>query len=72
MPRSAPAVTQTVRCAIGLPEKGRFAGKTDFLSVSPDGSKLAFVASNSSGGLQLWIRALDSTTVQASGTGEPV
>ncbi len=57
---------------IGAPEKVAFDSNTAFLSISPDGSKLAFVAGagpnmagSSSFGASLWIRSLDSPTAQA-------
>jgi Tol biopolymer transport system component len=62
--RSTPAATQAVRFTVGPPEKVGFAANPAFLSISPDGSKLAFVAGTGGGG-QLWIRALDSPVAQA-------
>ncbi len=57
--RRAPAAPP-VRFTIGPPEKGLFDLAAAFLAVSPDGSKVAFIAADSSGKSQLWIRALDS------------
>ena len=76
MHRSTPAATQTVRFAVGPPDKLVFSSNSAFLSVSPDGSKLAFNAGTGTGGGQLWIRALDSLTAQAlpgteGATGQP-
>ena len=76
MHRSTPAATQTVRFAVGPPDKLVFSPNPAFLSVSPDGSKLAFDAGTGTGGGQLWIRALDSLTAQAlpgteGATGQP-
>ena len=58
--------------ALAPPEKVAFDSNTAFLSISPDGSKLAFVAGagtnmagSSSFGASLWIRSLDSPTAQA-------
>jgi len=65
MHRSTPAARQAVRFAVGPPEKLGFNPNAAFLSVSPDGSKLAFNAGTGAGGGQLWIRALDSLTAQA-------
>jgi serine/threonine protein kinase len=63
---SPPAEKQSVRFTIGPPEKGSFtSGPQSSLSISPDGSKLAFAANVSSSRSQLWIRSLDSATAQA-------
>ena len=59
-----PSELVPVRFSIGPPERGSFPQNNTFLSVSPDGSKLAFVALDSSDKLMLWIRALDSPTAQ--------
>jgi len=58
------AVTPPVRFAVGPPEKGSFSPLSPFLTLSPDGTKLAFIASGPSGTQQLWIRALDSLAAQ--------
>src|SRR3990170_2192639 len=43
-----------------------------FITVSPDGSKLAFVAVDAAGKLQLWVRPLDSEAAQPlAGTENP-
>jgi serine/threonine protein kinase len=57
---------QVVRFTIGPPQNGSFASGigADF-SISPDGAKLAYVASAVTGGDQLWVRALDSPSPQA-------
>jgi serine/threonine protein kinase len=63
--RAPPAEKQAVRFTVGPPEKGSFTlGTGNRISVSPDGSKLVFVAAAGSSGPQLWIRALDSSTAQ--------
>jgi len=62
--RRAPAETPPVRFTIGAPEKGSFNPNPMLLAISPDGSKLAFIAADSSGKQQLWIRALDSPATQ--------
>src|SRR4029077_13692592 len=65
--RRPPAETRAIRFAVLPPEKHTFPmlGNTpSFLSVSPDGSKLAFVAVDSGGHFMLWIRDLDSQTAQ--------
>jgi Tol biopolymer transport system component len=45
-----------VRFTIPLPEKGGFG---QYLSLSPDGRRVAFIISGE-GGTRLWVRALDS------------
>ena len=70
-----PARRAAVRFTVGPPEKLVFNTNPGFLSVSPDGTKLAFFTGTQSSGTQLWIRALDSPTAQAlpgtEGGGEP-
>jgi eukaryotic-like serine/threonine-protein kinase len=58
---------QVVRFTVGPPEQGSFTlgNVYNYIAVSPDGSKLAFVASAASRPQQLWIRALDSSSAQA-------
>ena len=58
--RPPPSAIQVVRFSIAPPARGTFSVNPTFLAVSPDGSKLLFVANQ-----QLWIRALDSSTAQA-------
>ena len=65
-----PPTTHAVRFTVGAPEKMAFESNPAFLSISPDGSKLAFVAGTGptlmgSSGMSLWIRSLDSQTAQA-------
>ena len=63
--RRAPAEAPPVRFTVGPPETGVFDSAPSFLALSPDGSRLAFVASvSSSRPQQLWIRALDSLVAQ--------
>jgi serine/threonine protein kinase/Tol biopolymer transport system component len=65
--RRPPMEVRAVRFTINPPEKGRFpvlAFAPAFLSVSPDGSKLAFIAVDSMGHSMLWIRDLDSHIAQ--------
>jgi len=62
-----PAEVRPVRFTINPPEKGRFpvlAFAPTFLSVSPDGNRLAFIAVDSTGHSMLWIRDLDSDIAQ--------
>jgi serine/threonine protein kinase len=68
--RSTPVATHAVRFTVGPPEKLAFESNPAFLSISPDGSKLAFVAGSGptlmgSSGMSLWIRSLDSPAAQA-------
>jgi eukaryotic-like serine/threonine-protein kinase len=51
-----PAAPEVVRFTIPLPEKGGFG---QYLSLSPDGRRVAFIISGE-GGTRLWVRALDS------------
>src|SRR5260370_21508175 len=46
--RRAPAEVRSVRFTIGPPEKATFYASPSFLSVSPDGTRLAFAAADSS------------------------
>jgi Tol biopolymer transport system component len=62
--RSSPAETPAVHFTIGAPERGTFSPDFGFLTVSPDGTKLAFIARDATGKSQLWIRALDSATAR--------
>jgi eukaryotic-like serine/threonine-protein kinase len=62
--RRAPAEAPPIRFTIGPPEKGVFDSVPSFLTMSPDGSRLAFIAADSSGKWQLWTRALDSLEAQ--------
>jgi len=58
----APAPARPLRVSILPPEQHSF----DPLSIalSPDGTKLAFVATAAGGAPQLWVRSLDSTAAQ--------
>jgi serine/threonine protein kinase len=65
--RRTPAEVRPVHFTISAPEKETFpvlANTPNFLSVSPDGSRLALVAVDSTGHSMLWIRALDSHIAQ--------
>jgi serine/threonine protein kinase len=65
--RRSPAEVRAVRFAVALPEKESFpvAGNLlSYLSVSPDGSKLAFIGVDSTAHRMLWVRDLDSQTAQ--------
>jgi serine/threonine protein kinase/Tol biopolymer transport system component len=64
--RRSPAEAQAVRFTVGPPGTGSFQPFPNVVTVSPDGSKLAFIASDApSKPLQIWIRSLDSETAQA-------
>jgi Tol biopolymer transport system component len=63
-----PSEKQSVHFTVGPPSKGSFStGLTNesYLSVSPDGTKLAFAAAGASGVRQIWIRALNSAEALA-------
>lgn len=65
--RRAPGEQRSFRFAVAPPEKHTLpvlTGAPSFLSISPDGTKLAFVAIDSSGHAMLWLRDLDSQTAQ--------
>lgn len=59
----APKPPQVVRSTISLPAKSNLAGDAAF-AISPDGRRLAFVATTSDGKPQLWVRPLDSLSAQ--------
>ncbi len=58
----APAPVRVLRTTIMAPEKRSF--EPFSFALSPDGSKVAFVASNSEQGAQLWVRSLSSPSAQ--------
>jgi eukaryotic-like serine/threonine-protein kinase len=58
----APKPQQTLRVSVLAPEKVSF--RPFDLSLSPDGGKLAFVATDSSSKTLLWVRALNSISAQ--------
>ena len=63
--RRPPAQAPSVRFSIGPPEGATFITNPQNPIVSPDGSKLAFLAqAGPSKPSQLWVRALDSETAQ--------
>ena len=70
--RAPPVETHPVRFTVGPPEGTSFIGPPMFLTISPDGSKLAFISEETSGRRQLWVRPLDSPTAQPlPGTDNP-
>lgn len=60
--RSAPALPEVVKFEVGPPEKGSF---TNWMSLSPDGKRLAYTARGADGQVQLWVRSLDSVDAKA-------
>jgi eukaryotic-like serine/threonine-protein kinase len=62
--RRAPTDVQAVYFSVSAPEKTTFTGGTA-PAISPDGRYLAFVAEDSSGKSQLYLRAFDSPGAQA-------
>ncbi|MGH7490586.1 MAG: protein kinase domain-containing protein, partial [bacterium] len=58
----APSPRRPVRVSILAPENNAF--KPFDLAISPDGSKLAFVATDEAGKSQLWVRPLESLSAQ--------
>lgn len=62
--RPTPATVTPVRFTVGPPDKGTLSQFNSSLAVSPDGKKLAFIATVPPSPPQLWIRALDSPTAQ--------
>jgi len=75
--RQSPMEGRVVRFSVAPPEKQTFANlnATSSLNVSPDGNKLAFIATDSTGHSMLWIRDFDSQTAQplpgTDGAAEP-
>jgi eukaryotic-like serine/threonine-protein kinase len=66
--RRPPVQATTIRSFIPLPEKSTFTSQFGFgkhLALSPDGSKLAFTATDSSGRTRLWVRPLDALSAHA-------
>src|ERR1700692_2597168 len=65
--RRTPVELRAIRFTVSPPEKQDFPvldNNPSFLSVSPDGTKLAFVTITE-GHYKLWLRDLDSQTAQA-------
>ena len=58
----APQPVHPLRVSILPPEQHSFDAYS--LALSPDGTKLAFVATPTAGSTQLWVRPLDSTAAQ--------
>lgn len=69
--RSVPQDAQTIRFLVSPPETwtltrqlGLFGSPPDPLAVSPDGRRIALVATSADGRTLLWIRSLDTLNVQ--------
>jgi serine/threonine protein kinase/Tol biopolymer transport system component len=62
--RRAPTEVRSVRFTVGPPEKATFDPSPNVVSVSPDGTRLALVAVDSSGKQLIWVRAVDSLAAQ--------
>jgi len=58
--RQTPIEPQLTKLQLRPPEKSSFGA----IEVSPDGRRVAFTATDSSGKTQLWVRALDSLVAQ--------
>jgi len=58
----APAPVHTLRVSVLPPDQHSFDPMS--IALSPDGTKLAFVAAAAGGAPQLWVRPLDSTAAQ--------
>ncbi len=63
--RETPPAARSTRFVVLPPEKTRFGLQSYSFSISPDGTRLALLAVDSSGKRQLWIRNLDSLSAQA-------
>ena len=69
--RDPPQIAPTVRFQISPPEKGFFgsvggvAGGMSGATMSPDGTRLAFVATDQDGKSTLWVRALEASAARA-------
>lgn len=64
---STPSFPNRVRWNVLAPEKNSFHASSDApgrVAVSPDGQRIAFVASDESGKTRIWVRALDALNAQ--------
>jgi Tol biopolymer transport system component len=62
--RAHPAAPRTVRSSMLPPEKSLFYYEDGPMALSPDGTKLAFIATNPEGKNMLWIRPLNGMSAQ--------
>ncbi len=65
--RRSPVELRPVRFTVAPPDKQSFpvvANTPSYLSISPDGTKLAFVSVDSNGRFMLWVRDLDSQAAE--------
>jgi serine/threonine protein kinase len=63
-----PAPVQVIRFQITAPENTSLrtlTGEDNSISISPDGTRIAFFATDSSGKMLMWTRSLDSFSAQA-------
>jgi Tol biopolymer transport system component len=67
--RREPRGLHAIRFVVSPPESTTFSVSSAFMSVSPDGHALAFVASSPDGKVGLWIRSLDSLVAQQIAAG---
>jgi eukaryotic-like serine/threonine-protein kinase len=58
--RETPSLPPTISFSVSAPEGTRFPRGTAEMAVSPDGSRLVFVALSSDGTRHLWLRQFDS------------
>jgi len=63
--RHAPSANRRVVFAIAAPEGTAFSTSGAFMTVSPDGRFIAFLASGADGADKLWIRPIDSPDARA-------
>lgn len=63
--REQPIQAETIRFSVVPGERSEDNPEHTAMAVSPDGRRLAFMASNDSGGNVLWVRALDSFSAQS-------
>ena len=61
--REAPASTRALKFSVLLPEKATIGGNSIPLAISPDGQRLAFIATHE-GNQAVWVRSLDSLSAQ--------
>ena len=62
--RQTPVEARLTRFMVLPPKGNRFLWQLFFMNVSPDGSRIAFLAVDSSGDRQLWVQSLDSLSAQ--------